>query len=80
VARQPVCQQAIAAVLEVYGVGGAKADQSGNARISAVPAGTYYLHGLAVFNAHPILWNLRVELKAGENSVTLDPRNATPIQ
>jgi hypothetical protein len=31
------------------------------------------------YNNQPLVWDQAVQLKAGQNSVTLDQRNAAPI-
>lgn len=40
-----------------------------------VPAGTYYVFGQFT-GGHPVIWNLRVELKPGPNALILSPQNA----
>ena len=54
----------------------AKTDTGGNGRTPALPVGTYYVFGQAGESA---MWNVRVDLKPGDNTVKLDARNATPI-
>jgi hypothetical protein len=46
-----------------------------------VPPGTYYLLALSLSapTAQSLIWDLRVDLKPGANSVTLDQRNVTPL-
>jgi hypothetical protein len=39
-------------------------------------SGTYYLFGQTLYNGQQLVWHLRIEIKAGENIVTLDQRNA----
>ena len=56
-----------------------RADLNGKATLPGVPAGTYYLMATGTYNRQAIHWYLKVELKAGANSVTLDQRNATPM-
>lgn len=48
----------------------------GKGRFSAVEPGTYYLVNLTEIGRSVVLWNLKVELKPGQNSITLDQRNA----
>jgi hypothetical protein len=48
----------------------------GKATFEAVAAGTYYLMGMSSTPKGYVIWNLKVELKAGKNSVTLDQNNA----
>jgi hypothetical protein len=76
---QPVCGQAIQASAS-SAAAFIKADATGRAQLAAVPAGTYYLFVLTRYNNQPILWNLRVDLGPGANSVTLDQRNAARIE
>jgi hypothetical protein len=33
----------------------------------------------AVYNKQPLIWDQAVQLKVGANSVTLDQRNAKPL-
>jgi hypothetical protein len=33
----------------------------------------------AVYNKQPLIWGQAVQLNAGPNSITLDARNATPL-
>jgi hypothetical protein len=54
----------------------AKTDTGGNGRTPALPVGTYYVFGQASESA---MWNVRVDLKPGDNTVKLDARNATPV-
>jgi hypothetical protein len=51
-------------------------DFSGKATFSPVAAGTYYLMGVSETPNGYVIWNFKVELKAGKNSVTLDQNNA----
>ena len=56
-----------------------KTDAGGNGRMTPLSAGTYYVFGVAPDKAPPLLWNVEVDLKPGENRVTLDHRNAMPL-
>jgi len=40
-----------------------------------VPAGTYYVFGQFT-GGHPVIWNLKVDLKPGPNALVLSPQNA----
>lgn len=51
-------------------------DFGGKATFEPVAAGTYYLMGVSETPKGYVVWNLKVELKAGKNSVTLDQNNA----
>lgn len=55
----------------------AKTDAGGNGRTPTLPAGTYYVFGQASESA---MWNVRVDLKPGANTLKLDARNATPVE
>ena len=76
--RQPICQQGFVGLMAV-GVGGVKIDTKGKAQFPPLPAGTYYLVGSAVYANRQMIWDLRIDIKPGANSVTLDQRNAAPI-
>ena len=51
-------------------------DFGGKAQFSSVPAGSYYLFGVAQTPQGMALWNMKVDLNAGQNAVTLDQNNA----
>jgi hypothetical protein len=76
--QSPVCQQALYEA-RPNAVGEAKADLNGKATLPGVPAGTYYLFAIAPYNKQALVWDLRVDLKPGANSVTLDQRNVAPL-
>ena len=75
--RQPLCQQALAGLAPVM-VSRVKFNAKGKAQIPALSAGTYYLIGSPIIHKRPVIWDLRIDLKPGANSVTLGQRNATP--
>jgi hypothetical protein len=73
----PNLNQAVAALLAAVVCGPALTDRNGMAHFPPLNPGTYYLWG---GNLNPRLaWNLRIDLKSGANSVTLDQRNASPF-
>jgi len=76
--QSPVCQQALYEA-RPNAVSEAKADLNGKATLPGVPAGTYYLFAIAPYNKQALVWDLRVDLKPGANSVTLDQRNVAPL-
>jgi hypothetical protein len=76
--QSPVCQQALYEA-RPNSVSEAKADLNGKASLAGVPAGTYYLFAITPYNKKVLVWDLRVDLKPGGNSVTLDQRNAAPL-
>jgi hypothetical protein len=55
----------------------AQGDADGKASFAGVPPGTYYVMAIAS-GPQPLVWSVRVELKGGQNMVTLTPKNATP--
>ncbi len=57
--------------------GGVTLNAGGTGTFPAVPAGTYYVVGQAIYNQRHLVWNYRVDLKAGDNKVTLSAINAT---
>lgn len=74
----PLCQQIF---YEIQGgvAATAKMDASGKVTFPAVPPGAYYVFSSAAINQQPLVWDLRVNLKSGANSATLDPNNIRPI-
>src|SRR5439155_10501555 len=52
-------------------------DFQGKARFTNVPAGTYYLFGYSNVGSSGAVWNLKTDVKSGENAIILDNRNAT---
>ena len=82
--RSPDCQKASDAI-NAAGAAGTRLDATGKATFNGVAPGTYYLMGSGVLMApNPadrkiLFWNLKVELRPGANSVTLDQTNATPV-
>ena len=50
-------------------------DFSGKGQFSSVAPGTYYLMHVSEIGRNVVLWNLKVDLKPGQNSVTLDQNN-----
>ncbi len=77
--RTPDCQKMMAAI-NSDAAAAVQADASGKATFSGVPAGTYYLMISALYNKQPLFWGQQVNLKAGANSVTLTPTNATVMK
>ena len=50
-------------------------DFSGKGQFEAVPAGTYYLFGIGQIFKEVAVWDLKADLKSGQNSLTLDQNN-----
>jgi hypothetical protein len=74
----PMCQQALYE-MHSASAGEVKVDASGRVSLPGVPPGTYYLFATTAYNGQHLLWNLRVDLRAGTNTVTLDQNNTTPV-
>ena len=74
----PVCQGML---YEVQGniVGASKMEATGKATFPAVPPGSYYVLALTADNRQPIVWDLRVDLKPGANSITLGQQNVARL-
>jgi hypothetical protein len=77
--RTPDCQTAASAI-NAASVTGVRADAAGKATLSGVAPGTYYLMGSTFAGGQMLLWDVRVELRAGANAIVLDQRNATPVK
>jgi hypothetical protein len=72
---QPACQQGFNA-MGAASVKTATLDATGKASFAEVPSGVYYIFGSAKYgNAH-MLWNVRVQLQPGGQTITLNEKNA----
>lgn len=71
------CQQGVVA-LQSHALGVARPDPAGKAQFPGIAPGTYYLFGAVPVNGKSVIWNLKVELRAGSNPVLLDERNGVP--
>jgi hypothetical protein len=76
--KTPECQKVTDAI-KADAASAVRADASGNGTFPGVPPGTYYLMISARYNNQALNWGQAVQLKAGQNSMTLDLSNATPI-
>jgi hypothetical protein len=76
--RTPDCQKIMDAI-KASAASAVRADANGSGTFPGVPPGTYYLMISSRYNNQNLVWGQPVQLKAGANSVTLDQRNATPI-
>ncbi|HLY63019.1 MAG TPA: hypothetical protein VKV95_19910 [Terriglobia bacterium] len=76
--RQPACQQGITAT-NASTVSGARADSTGKGQLPGVPPGTYYFFCMGGFNNQLYKWDFKIDLKPGMNPITLDLRNAAPV-
>jgi hypothetical protein len=75
--REPICQQGING-LGNYVAARAGFDRNGTAAFNNVPSlGTFYVVADTSYTHH-LVWNVRVDLKPGANSIILDERNTTP--
>ncbi len=75
--KTPDCRKYLLAV-SADAATGLAADANGKATLPGVPPGTYFL---TVSNQNnTIYWELKVQLKSGANSISLDAHNATPTQ
>ena len=76
--RTPDCQKVLDAI-KADAASAARSDANGSATFPGVQPGTYYLMISSRYNNQNLVWGQPVQLKAGPNSVTLDQRNATPL-
>lgn len=74
----PDCQK-VGAAINASAASAVRADANGTGTFPGVPPGTYYLMISAIYNNKPLVWAQAVQLKPGANSLTLVPRDATPI-
>lgn len=61
-------------------LGSVRTDAAGHAQTPSIPAGGYYLVGLAAYQGKPLLWAQPVNLRPGSNSVTLDQTNGSYLR
>jgi len=61
-------------------ISAARGDITGKAVLPGVPPGIYYMLVSIRINNQPILWDVKLDLEPGANSLTLDPKNAVPIK
>jgi hypothetical protein len=54
-------------------------DAQGKAHTPPLALGASYLFGSAKQGAHAMMWNVRVDVNPGANSVTLDQRNGVSV-
>ena len=77
-AKTPECQT-VTDTVKASAASSVRADACGSATFPGVPPGTYYLMISTRYNNQPLFWGQAVQLKAGPNSITLDPSNATAM-
>jgi hypothetical protein len=76
--RTPDCQKIMDAI-KASAASAVRADANGSGTFPGVQPGTYYLMISSRYNNQSLVWGQPVQLKAGANSMTLDQRNATPL-
>ena len=77
--RSPDCQR-IAQAWKAEAISAARADATGKAVLPGVPPGTYYMMISIRYNNQPIFWDVKVQLNAGANTLTLEPKNAVEMR
>ncbi len=77
--HSPDCQKILDAV-KANAVSAVRADANGTCTFPGVPAGTYYLMISTGYNNQVLVWDHPVQLKPGQNSLTLSTQNATRVQ
>ena len=77
--RTPDCQTAATAI-NGQTVAGTRTDITGKATFPGVAPGTYYLMGSMFGGGQILLWDLKVDLRAGANTIALNQRNAAPVR
>jgi hypothetical protein len=77
--RTPDCQKSIDAI-KADAASSVRADGNGGGAFPGVAPGSYYLMISTRYNNQPLVWDQAVQLKPGQNSVTLNQRNARSIQ
>ena len=76
--REAMCQQGVIG-LSGFAVARAIVDAKGTAVFNNIPSsGTFYVVIDTSLTRH-LIWNVKVDLKPGANSITLDERNTTPL-
>jgi hypothetical protein len=75
--KTPDCRKYLLAI-SADAAAGLAADTSGKVTLPGVPPGIYFL--VASNQNETIYWELKIQLKPGANSVTLDQHNAVPTQ
>jgi hypothetical protein len=78
--RPPADCKAANAAMAPYFVGRATVDPTGKAIVAPqLPPGSYFVSVAAPTTGAVLVWDVKVDLKPGENSVTLDPHNAESV-
>jgi len=82
-ANKPECRKYLVAVGNDAATGAkyaATSGASGATVLPGVPPGTYYLTTSAKIGQLVMYWHVKVDLKAGANTITLDTHNAEPVK
>jgi hypothetical protein len=74
----PLCEKG-ANALKAYSVGLATTDATGHALTPPLPPGRYWVLADAKVANKRVVWNTPVDVKGGDKSLTLDARNAMPV-
>jgi hypothetical protein len=78
--RPPADCKAANAAMAPYFVGRATVDSTGKAIVTPqVPPGSYFVSVAAPTTGAVLVWDVKIDLRPGENSVTLDPHNAETV-
>ena len=76
--KTPDCEKGIRA-LQAFSVGYVTTDANGHAQ-APLPAGRYWVLSDAKVGGKRMMWHELVDVKAGNQSLTLDQRNAMPVE
>jgi hypothetical protein len=74
----PDCQKMVDAI-KANAASAVRADANGNGVFNGIAPGTYYLMISTRYNNQGLVWSQPVQVRPGSNSITLDQRNATPV-
>jgi hypothetical protein len=77
-ANKPQCGKYLVAITNDAATG-AKAGARGATVLPGVPPGSYYLTTSAKIGQLVMYWHVKLDLKAGANTITLDTHNAQPV-
>ena len=77
--QKPECQKYLAAI-GADAATGLRSDANGKATLPGVPPGTYYLTASTKIGSLNLYWNVKLDLKAGANSLVVDQHNAAPVK
>ena len=78
--RPPADCRAANAAMAPYFVGHATVGPNGKATVSPeLPPGSYFVSVAVPTTGAVLVWDVKVDLKPGENSITLDPQNAETV-